>query len=90
MQEGGVTLDTRLTRAMRLALGRAPSAGERKALAAVYQTALAQYRADQAAATQLASTGESPRPAHLDVSDHAAWTCVCNAILNLDETITKE
>jgi hypothetical protein len=90
MLEGGVSLDTRLTRAMRLALGRAPNAVERKALSTVYQTALAQYRADVPAATKLASTGESPRPENLDVSEHAAWTCVCNAILNLDETISKE
>ncbi|MGV3721194.1 MAG: DUF1553 domain-containing protein, partial [Actinomycetota bacterium] len=90
MQGGGVTLDTRLTHAMRLALGRPPSPRERKSLTSVYRLALAQYRGDKAAATELASTGESPRPANLDVSEHAAWTCVCNAILNLDETISKE
>jgi len=90
MQEGGIVPDTRLTHAMRLAVGRAPNAVERKALISLYQSALAQYRADVPAATKLASAGESPRPATLDVSEHAAWTCVCNAILNLDETISKE
>jgi hypothetical protein len=56
----------------------------------MHQQHLATYQADAAAATQLLSYGESPRDAALDVSELAAWTMVCNTLLNLDEFVTKE
>ncbi|MGH9842622.1 MAG: hypothetical protein ACREEM_28090 [Blastocatellia bacterium] len=34
--------------------------------------------------------GESARDATMDPAELAAWTMVASAILNLDETITKE
>ena len=48
------------------------------------------YEAAPAAAKQLVAVGEFPRPTTLDVAEHAAWLCVCNALLNLDEALTKE
>lgn len=90
LKQGGPTLTSRLDYALRVALGRPATAHEREALSRVYQTTLEQYRNDPAAALQLVSAGESVRPQNLDVPEHAAWTCVCNTILNLDETITKE
>jgi hypothetical protein len=36
------------------------------------------------------SVGESPRDKRIDVAELAAWTTVASAILNLDETITKQ
>ena len=47
------------------------------------------YRADKAAAEKLVAVGEYARPKDLDVSLHAAWTAVCNVMLNMDETISK-
>ena len=47
------------------------------------------YRADPAAAAKLLAVGESPRNQKLDAAEHAAWTMVCEAILNLDEVVTK-
>ena len=32
----------------------------------------------------------SPQLPKLDVAEHAAWTSVCNILLNLDEAITRE
>ncbi len=90
LQSGGATVDSRLNQALRLALGRGSTPGERRVLEALYADALRQYRASPADATKLVSVGESPRPAGLDPAEHAAWTCVCNAILNLDETLNKE
>jgi mono/diheme cytochrome c family protein len=90
LQNGGGTPETRLGYAMRLALGRLPTPKERQVLTLLYQDTLSQYRQDREAALKLASVGEAPRPKELDSGEHAAWTCVCNAILNLDETITKE
>jgi hypothetical protein len=48
------------------------------------------YRQDRDAATKLVAVGESPTSSKADPSELAAWTTVANAILNLDETITKE
>ena len=36
------------------------------------------------------TVGESPRDERLDAAELAAWTTVATAILNLDETITKQ
>ena len=40
------------------------------------------YTADPAAAKEVAGDRDSP--------DRAAWALVANALLNLDETVTKE
>jgi hypothetical protein len=36
------------------------------------------------------SVGESARDPKVDVAELAAWTTVASAVLNLDETITKQ
>jgi hypothetical protein len=89
VQKGGPTFDSRLDLAYRRALARSPSTKERDALRRLYHDAIAHYRQDGKAAEALVSTGESPRPKELDLAEHAAWTCVCNAILNLDEVVTR-
>lgn len=80
----------RLTRAFQQVLSRAPGPEEQLIL----QRALAQHRADfqthPEAATALLATGESPRHPDLDPIEHAAWTVVCNTLLNLDEALTRE
>ncbi|MSU78968.1 MAG: DUF1553 domain-containing protein [Gemmataceae bacterium] len=80
----------RLALAWRLATARAPSEVEAKIMQAALESHLAHYRNNRVAATKLASTGESPRDGSLDVAEHAAYTAVCNLVLNLDEVITKE
>ena len=47
------------------------------------------WRGLHGAATLLA-VGESKRDEKLPANDHAAWTALCELILNLDEAITKE
>jgi hypothetical protein len=80
----------RLARAFQQVLSRAPGPEEQLIL----QRALAQHRADfqthPEAATALLATGESPRHPDLDPVEHAAWTVVCNTLLNLDEALTRE
>ncbi len=44
----------------------------------------------RAAAQKLLSVGESKRDETLDSVEHAAYTALCSAILNLDEALTKE
>ncbi len=80
----------RLRRAFRLVLAREPVQHEQHVLLALLSDSLHHYQANTAAAQKLVSIGESERPAKLDVAQHAAWLCVCNALLNLDETLTKE
>ena len=80
----------RLTRAFRLVLARPPTEREAGTLLALHADSLRHYQGDTAAAKKLVSIGESERPAKLDVAQHAAWLCVCNALLNLDEALTKE
>jgi hypothetical protein len=84
------TTGDRLAFAWRLATARSPSAVESKILHAALDHHLAHYRARSAAAAKLVSAGEAPRDRLLDIAEHAAYSAVCNMILNLDEVITKE
>jgi hypothetical protein len=89
LMRGAEDTDARITLAFRLAIARLPSDTERSVLRSLYRDTLANFRQDAAAAEKLVSVGEAPRD-KFDVAEHAAWSCVCNAILNLDETLTKE
>jgi len=84
------TPETRLALAWRLAATRSPSPLEMKIIAASLDRHHAHYSANREAALKLIATGESPRNQKLNVAEHAAYTAVCNLILNLDEVITKE
>ena len=81
--------DGRVNLAYRLALSRLPTAAEKSVLIKLFDEQLKRYRADGKAAAELLGVGESPTRAGLDPAELAAWTLVTNAILNLDETITK-
>ena len=48
------------------------------------------FRKDRRAAAKLWRSASRARDARLDVAELAAWTTVASAILNLDETITKQ
>lgn len=80
----------RVRLAFRLVLARQPKESESRALLALHADALRHYQANPTAAGKLVSVGESVRPAQLDAVQLAAWLCVGNALLNLDETLTKE
>jgi hypothetical protein len=90
LKHGGVNADTRIMYAYRTALARFPTARERQVLKALYEELRAGYAQDAEAAKKLVSVGEWPRPQGVETAELAAWTGVCNAILNLDETITRE
>jgi len=47
------------------------------------------YSQNPDAAQQLQTIGRSEVPEELDRSELAAWTMVCRALLNLNETITR-
>ena len=88
--EGGADATSRLGYAFRLTTARKPSGKEADVLRQLLDRRLAEFRRDRESAVKLLSVGESPRDKRLDVVELAAWTTVTSAILNLDETITKQ
>jgi hypothetical protein len=83
-------VDSRLTRAFRQVLGRAPTQRDRAILTRAYEKQFVLYSADADAAKALLSVGEAARDESLNSAEHAAMTAVCLAILNLDEALTRE
>jgi hypothetical protein len=87
--EGGKSATSRLSFVFRLSTARQPSDRELAALNRMLDAQLTKYRTDREAAEKLLSVGESKRDESLDISELAAWATVCSAILNLDETVTR-
>ena len=50
---------------------------------------LEHYRSHAEEATKLLAVGESPRDKKIDPATHAAWTMLCNQLMNLDEALNK-
>jgi hypothetical protein len=90
MTEGGKDIQSRINFAFRLATARLPNAKERQILQELLNQQLSQYRLHKEAALSLLSVGESKVDASLNPAELAAWTILTSAILNLDETITRE
>ncbi len=82
--------DARFAFTFRRILSRPPSAAEQAVLRRMLEEQLAIYRADKAAAKKLLAVVSAPADAGLDPAEHAAWTNLCLAILNLDEALTRE
>jgi hypothetical protein len=87
---GGRDVGSRIGFVFRGATARMPSTQETRVLRNLIQQQLAHYRADKKAARDLLSVGETKWDARLNASELAAWTIVASAVLNLNETITKE
>ena len=83
-------LDDRLAYAVRRVLGRMPNSRDLEALRRLYEKQAAIYRSEAASAKDLLGVGAAMRDESLDVSEHAALSAVCLAILNLDEAMTRE
>ena len=81
-QEGGV--DALVGRVFRRCVTRPPSDGERAKLAGFYQTQLDRFAKGELKAEEFAGKDKSKM-----LNEQAAWTTVARAVLNLDETITK-
>jgi hypothetical protein len=90
LAEAARDTSARVRHAFRLATAREPSKVESEALRELLGRQFAQYRRNPKAARELLSVGESPWDSRLDLAELAAWTTVASAILNLDETITRE
>jgi hypothetical protein len=89
LKEGGSTDESRIRFAFQLTTARPPAAKEVAILESLETRELANYRQHPEAAKKLLAVGESPAPTG-DAAQLAALTTVASAILNLDETVTKE
>ena len=87
----GEKLDARrIDFVFRRLLARTATADEQQILQGGLDRARGQFAADPKAADALLAVGQSPRAAGLQPVEHASWTALCLAVLNLDETLTKE
>jgi hypothetical protein len=89
VRECGDDRDACLTKAFRLATGRQPQARELKILRQAYDEQLALFTQDPAAAEASLRVGEFPRDDSLPPARVAATMMLANALMNLDEFVTK-
>jgi mono/diheme cytochrome c family protein len=89
LAEGGDSPAARADFAFRVCLARKPTRDERRRLVAFYEGQRREFARDPQAAHTLLAVGSAPRAANAALEDVAAWTMVANALLNLDETLTK-
>jgi hypothetical protein len=89
MREGGADAQSRIGFAYHEALSRSPTKAELAILGELLELNQKRYATDAKAAHALITTGQSPVPIDLKPVDLAAWTMVARAMLNLNETITR-
>jgi hypothetical protein len=77
----------RVSAAFRFLLSREPTETESQAVTRFYEAQLVQIRAG---AIDVAKLAGAEAPQGVDRDELAAWTLVARALLNLDETITRE
>ncbi len=87
MTEGSGDFATRLDRAFREAVSRAPTRDESLELAALHAKHLERFRKDPEGAKEYLAVGLTHPSADLDPVELAAWMSVSRVILNLYEMI---
>lgn len=80
----------RIDAAFQIAMGRSASAQEVELLVQSVKRLKAEYAADEEAARDYLSIGESKASSELDTVEHAAYAALCLILLNTDEALTKE
>ncbi len=79
----------RLDHAFQLAISRSPEAVEIDLVQGLLGSSRAFYAATPDAAEKTLEVGLATQPKDVDNVEAAAWMTVCRAILNLDETMTR-
>ncbi len=90
IKEGGTNDTARATYAFELCTGRKPAPADLTLLLNFWKQQYDYFENNTAAAVQVALADPSKLPPDLNLHKVAAWAMVSRAILNLDETITKE
>lgn len=89
LTQGGATDELRLQWAAKRLLSREFRADELPVLTTSLEQLTAFYRDHAAEASELIQTGDSKPDAGLDAKTLAAWTMLCNEMMNLDEVLNK-
>jgi hypothetical protein len=89
IQDGGKTPEERIVYAFRRALARRPMPAELATLRQTLERMQQTYSHDESSARELITVGESKPPKEIPPPELAAYTCIANVILNLNETITR-
>jgi hypothetical protein len=89
MREDGSSDGERVDFAFLQAVSRRPDDVERNLLQKLLDENRKHYGAEPEAAKKIVGTGLAPVPEELDAVELASWTAVARAILNMNETITR-
>ncbi len=87
--EAGESTDERIDLSFQLALSRSPDDTERFVLTDLLTTSREHFQADPEAAERFLTVGLKKADDRFDKGELAAWTTVARAIMNLNETITR-
>jgi hypothetical protein len=90
MKEGGTNTPARIQFGFELCTGRKPDPTEVSKLSAFWQKEYDFFEEHSAAAVKVALPDPAALPEDLNFHKAAAWAMVSRAILNLDETFTRE
>lgn len=90
MVEGGPDVVSRISFVFEQCLSRPPTQTESGVMQRLYERELERYHTDTAAAAALIAHGSAAHGLAVDPTETAAWITVATAILNLDETISRE
>ncbi len=90
IKEGGTNDTSRATYAFELCTGRKPEPEDLALLLKFWQQQYDYFENNTAAAVEVALPDPAKMPPELNLHKVAAWAMLSRAILNLDETITKE
>jgi Protein of unknown function (DUF1553) len=87
--KGGMGDADRVAFAFRETTSRPPDEVERGVLMKLLEKNRARYQADPKSAAEVIQIGLAPGPKDADAVELAAWTAVCRALLNLNETMSR-
>lgn len=90
LSDGGVSDESRLAYAFRLATARFPAKSEQGGLRNALTLSREYFNLSPTSASELLQTGDSQVESDIEPNELAAWTAVCNVVLNLDETLNRE
>jgi hypothetical protein len=90
LAEKGRSDANRVIALFRNATSRPPDPTEQKLLLHLLDQSRSHYVANPRLAVDFMDIGYTPKPKDLEAPEVAAWTTLCRAILNLNETMTRE
>ena len=89
LKEGGNSDESRIAFAFRLATSRPPDDAEQSVLLSLLADTRTDYSRDEPSAQKLLSTGLTPPASEVPARELASWTTVTRALLNLNESTTR-